>query len=268
VKLGASTTISTGEIYSQDFLTMSERLFLTQEVALNFAKTHKLKYVELSILDPYNIKDIDLSAFKDMLSSYSLRYTYHAPIFEVNLGATNERWRKLSVKIINEHIQFAEKMNIENVVVHPYRPMGLDMFFLGQIVESVIKSVHEITKDDNGVNVVVENLPNMGELFCNPDTLLLLEDCFFCFDTAHANCAGFGQADFIKQLGKRIREVHVIDGEREKMDMHLPIGKGDINFRETYRALKDIRYNGPVILEAFSIEDATPSIKKLKKIFL
>lgn len=268
LKLGVSTTISTGEILSQDFLTMEEKLFLTQELTLNFAKAHKLKYVELSIPDAYNIKDINQPQFLDMLSTHNLRYTYHAPIFDINLGATNERWRKLSVKIINEHIMFARDMNIENVVVHPYRPMGLEVFFLGQIVGNVIKSLHEINaKNDTSVKILVENLPCMGELFCNPDTLLLLEDCLFCYDTSHANCAGFAQKEFISELGNRIHEIHVIDGKKNKMDMHLPIGKGDIDFRETYKALKDIRFCGPVILEAFSIEDAASSIRILKDIF-
>lgn len=268
LKLGISTTISTGEIYSHDFLTMKEKLLLTQQTTLDFAKTHNLKYVELSILDPHSIKDINQKEFQNLLSSYDFKYTYHAPIFEVNLGATNEQWRKLSVKILNEHIQFASKMDIENIVIHPYRPMGLDMFFLERIIENTFKSITEINnKNDTKVKILLENLPNITELFNNPETLLLLENCLFCYDTAHANCAGFDQEVFIKALGKKICEVHAIDGIRNQPDMHLPIGKGDIDFKETHKALKDIKYNGPVILEAFSIEDATPSIKKLKDIF-
>ncbi|MFH1126900.1 MAG: sugar phosphate isomerase/epimerase [archaeon] len=268
MKLGVSTTISTGEIYSQEYLTMKEKLFLTQQIALDFAEKHKLKYVELSILDPYSIKDIDQSGFKNMLSAYSFRYTYHAPIFEINLGATNQSWRKLSVKLLNEHIRFAKAMDIENIVIHAYRPMGLDMFFLERIMENTIQSMAEIhSKNDTGVKILIENLPNPGDLFSSPETLALMENTCYCYDTSHANCAGYEQKDFIAHLGKNIKEVHVIDGIKNHPDMHLPIGKGDIDFKETQKALKNINYTGPVILEAFSLEDATTSIKKLKDIF-
>jgi len=267
LKLGVSTTISTGEIYSQDYLTLKEKLFLTQQTAIDFAEMHKLKYVELSILDPHSIKDINLKEFKDMLSTHNLRYTYHAPIFEVNLGATNENWRKLSVKTIKEHISFAQTMNIENIILHPYRPMGLDMFFPERIIENLLISLDELNAKDLGVNLLVENLPYQSELFSTPELLLMIENNNYCFDTAHANCAGYTQTEFITKLSKKIKEVHAIDGQKNKQDMHLPIGKGDIDFKETQKALKKLRYSGPVILEAFSIEDATTSIKILKDIF-
>ncbi len=268
MNLGVSTTIATAEIYSEDYLTLDEKLFLAHETTLDFAEKHKLKYAELSVLDPHSIKDIDQRKFRDMLSTHNLKYTYHAPIFEINLGATSESWRRLSAKQIIEHIRFAEAMNVENIVIHPYRSMGLDAFFLERILESVLVSLHEIRASGSiGINVLVENLPHAGELFSSPETLLLLDGTSFCYDAAHANCAGFSQTAFIKQLGNRIGEVHLIDGKKNKMDMHLPVGKGDIDFRETHSALKSIRYKDPMILEAFSIEDAATSLKKLKDIF-
>lgn len=268
LKLGVSTTIATAEIYSEDYLTLDEKLFLVHETTLDFAEKHKLSYAELSVLDPHNIKDIDQQRFRDMLSTHNLKYTYHAPIFEINLGATSESWRKLSVKLITEHIKFAEAMNVENIVIHPYRSMGLDAFFLERIVESTITSLHEIAATNStGTKILVENLPHAGELFSSLDTLLLLDNCSFCYDAAHANCAGFNQNAFIKLLGNKIGEVHLIDGKKNKMDAHLPVGKGDIDFKETYSALKSIKYSGPMIIEAFSIEDAATSLKKLKDIF-
>jgi len=268
VKLGVSTTIATAEIYSQDYLNLDEKLFLAHETTLDFVEKHKLAYAELSVLDAHSIKDIDQKKFSDMLSTHNLKYTYHAPIFEINLGATSESWRRLSAKQILEHIRFAESMNVENIVIHPYRSMGLDSFFLERIVKSVLTSLHEIRAGgDTSINVLVENLPYAGELFSSPDTLLLLDDTSFCYDAAHANCAGFSQTEFIKQMGNRIKEVHLIDGKKNKMDTHIPVGKGDIDFKETYNALKNIKYKGPMILEAFSIEDAATSLKKLKDIF-
>lgn len=268
MKLGVSTTIATAEIYSQDYLTLDEKLFLSHETTLDFAEKHKLNYAELSVLDAHIIKDIDQKKFRDMLSAHDLKYTYHAPIFEINLGATSESWRRLSAKQILEHIRFAEAMNVENIVIHPYRSMGLDAFFLDRILESVLVSLHEIrASGSTDINVLVENLPHAGELFSSPETLLLLGDTSFCYDAAHANCAGFSQTEFIRQMGNKIKEVHLIDGKKNKMDMHLPVGKGDIDFKETQSALNSIRYKGPMILEAFSIEDAATSLKKLKDIF-
>ena len=268
MKLGVSTTIATSEIYSQDCLTLDEKLFLSHETTLDFAEKHKLAYAELSVLDAHSIKDIDQKKYSDMLSTHNLRYTYHAPIFEINLGATSDIWRKLSSKLIIDHIKFAKAMNVENIVIHPNRSMGIDAFFLDRILESILLSLHEIrASNSTGINVLVENLPQAGELFSSPETLLLLGDTSFCYDAAHANCAGFSQTEFIKQIGSRIKEVHLIDGKKNKADMHYPVGKGDIDFKETQSALKNIRYKGPMILEAFSIEDAATSLKKLKDIF-
>src|SRR5262249_50183451 len=92
-----------------------------------------------------------------------------------------------------------------------------------------------------GVTVMVEN---MGGAFGTPDELGALVDAAanvkFHLDIGHANIRPFGQPNRLRGLleafGDRIAHVHVHDN-KGRYDEHLPLGVGNVDFREAARLL-------------------------------
>jgi len=62
----------------------------------------------------------------------------------------------------------------------------------------------------------------------------------------------------IKELKDLIVHVHVHDNDGLN-DLHLPPTFGKINFIKIFNALKEINYNGQIIVEAVDISSPEPS---------
>lgn len=67
-----------------------------------------------------------------------------------------------------------------------------------------------------------------------------------CLDTGHLNLVGGNQGDFIRTAGDRLRALHIADNQNVyDMDEHLmPFGRGNVDFIDVVRALREINYTG------------------------
>ena len=98
-------------------------------------------------------------------------------------------------------------------------------------------------------------LENLGGIVTGIDEInsyidRLDEDCFgICLDTGHLNLHDKDQRNFILKAGKRLRALHIADNEG-KTDQHMmPYGRGNIDFDEVVKALREVDYQGLFNLE-------------------
>ncbi|MBR1967935.1 MAG: sugar phosphate isomerase/epimerase [Clostridia bacterium] len=74
-----------------------------------------------------------------------------------------------------------------------------------------------------------------------------------CLDTGHANLvAEEGVPAFIKNLGKRLKVLHLNDNFSEFLDVHLPPFYGDLPWGEIKDALVQIGYDGALCFECIN----------------
>lgn len=110
-----------------------------------------------------------------------------------------------------------------------------------------------------GVGIAIENLTDNrnGERYFGvtaEDLLDLLDrlgdDKLFgiCWDTGHANLNRLNQPESIRQMGKRLKALHINDNRGEKDDHLLPY-LGRIEWEPLLLALKEIGYNGDFTYE-------------------
>ncbi len=182
----------------------------------------------------------------------------HGPIGYVNIGALEEPFRRLSQEYIKALIEIMQRLELEDLVIHPgYVPQG----YWGcreKVAKITMKSLRELTKfaREYGVRIYLENFPKAEFFtFYSPSELLSAAkelEIDICLDIGHAFIGGM-LPSFLKEreLREYVTRAHVHDNDG-KRDLHLPPGRGKINF-EVLREFKKIK---TYVLEVNSIEDA------------
>jgi len=75
------------------------------------------------------------------------------------------------------------------------------------------------------------------------------------FDIGHAYCVGDEPATTIPRVAKHIRHFHLEDIAATRVHHHLVPGEGAIDFAATFRAIRQIGYDGWVTIELYPYVD-------------
>jgi sugar phosphate isomerase/epimerase len=75
------------------------------------------------------------------------------------------------------------------------------------------------------------------------------------FDIGHAYCVGDDPAETIPRVAKYIRHFHLEDIAATRVHHHLVPGEGAIDFAATFRAIRQIGYDGWVTIELYPYVD-------------
>ncbi len=87
-------------------------------------------------------------------------------------------------------------------------------------------------------------------------------------DIKQARLSGYDWREYISVMGESITNVHVSDVKDGKIVM---VGKGEFPFKELVQRLKDVGYDGPLIIEQYagnydSFDEVKESVQYLKNI--
>ena len=106
-----------------------------------------------------------------------------------------------------------------------------------------------------GVTLCIENVS-----WCylrTPEQVQTLNDLGvplgFTFDTFQAGESGVDPATLIHAMGDRLTTVHLADYDPNG-PRHLPLGAGTLDWPAILRALSDVHYDGPLIIELADVE--------------
>ena len=206
----------------------------------------------------------------DLKASHGLRYSLHAPFADVNIAALDASIREAVLRRLEASIRWASALEAEVVVFHPGATTALEHFSPGEAWRLNLESVRRLLRfaRDHGVSAMIENVP---EPF--PFLMKSVEDFrrFYdevgleirmVLDVAHANLRG-ETGQFLGRLGDRIGHIHVSDSHG-RVDEHLQLGRGSIDWEETMAAVKVSRFNGWVVVESF--EGVEESLRLLRRL--
>ena len=180
-----------------------------------------------SLLDPSNL---------EALASFSLKYTVHGLITDVNIASIHDTIRSASVELHRRAVEASAIAGASVYVVHP----GFTSwpFYRDLALQSLDKSLVDLRlmQDEFGISICVENMPKSDWLFYSCPGLDL-RDLGTVLDVGHANTCGSLDAFLAEQ---DISHVHLHDNAGCSDD-HLPLGQGNIEFGTV---LKMIRTKG------------------------
>ena len=137
----------------------------TIEEALEYFDSNKyIDYVEIVHDYPYRGINDD-SELIDLINSYDLKYTIHAPFIDINIASLNPAVADFSVREIERSIDLANMIDSNLVVVHPgilgFHGRGKEDLVY-QISEKHLEVIGNYSKDC-GVDACIETLPNITD---------------------------------------------------------------------------------------------------------
>ena len=181
--------------------------------------------------------------FRQLAPSYDLAFQVHAPISDVNVGASNPRAHAFATAEVRKTVEWAGKLGIPRVTVHPgwfaTLTKGRRELVHARTLEALKVAARQAR--DVGVELCVENMPAVHyAAYTTPEQMReLLDDLRepgvkLTFDAAHANVAK-NVREFL-DLRRLFGNVHLSDNLGDR-DAHLPLGKGTVPLREVVEAL-------------------------------
>jgi sugar phosphate isomerase/epimerase len=237
---------------------------------LNFASKLRIRVLELK-LDRLELllslsKADKVLELKNLSNSHDFKYFVHAPNIDTNLASVNPFFRRVFKKTVLKAATFAAELDAGLLVSHVGRlSRDYPQKLVRKAMKNAIDSLRKINQlsNDLGIIFTIENDHKSNDyvLAGYPEQInYLIENvgCKLTFDIGHANTIGKIE-DFTKLLGKFIVNVHLHDNDG-KVDEHLPIGKGSINFVRLFNKMKDWGSEKPLIIECHSYAGLKESI--------
>ena len=215
---------------------------------ISFGKA-RFDFVDLTIEGP-NAFNVSPEKMLPILDRYHLTVTGHTdpclpwayPITDVRKACLRELERcagifsGLGAKIMN---------------IHPcyFCPPAMKPTLVELNIEA-LKPIVEMAAS-HGLTVVLENYKAPFDRVSTFNLMLAeVPGLKVHLDFGHANMGADNHEVFCRQLGKYIQHVHFSDN-RSTADHHMPLGVGNINWKNAIKSLKAIGYDGAITLEVF-----------------
>jgi sugar phosphate isomerase/epimerase len=215
----------------------------------------------VSVTDQVEVMDDGLHFLSDpeLLESYSLHLSLHAPCRSVNIASILEPIRRASVEVLDQCFAIAAELDAP-VILHPGYCTWREEYH--RALAQNKKSMTELKQkaQERSVVMYVENMGNWDYFFLRyPSELPLLDGCGLALDVGHAhlnNCLD-------EFLSTTIAHFHLHDNNGTA-DSHAPVGNGTIAFD---RVMESVRRNRVTpIIEVETFEGVLASMDTLSRL--
>ena len=263
-------------------LALSTLLFprKTVEEAVKQAADIGFNSVEILYEIPHFIPKIDyekLEGLRDLLKSLGMTSTLHASFWDLNPMSQHPAIRETAILQTKDSIHACDILGSELVTIHPGRciyHMMDDMFAQAKNWYREYMLECWAYARDLGVKLAVESgmaptdYPNTSDQMA--ELTGYFENLGVTIDVAHmyirATAAGDRdpEGEIVRalfELGKRVYNVHFHDNNGI-IDEHLVPGKGSMDWERVLEAIKEVKYDGSLVLELWKPENSLETGKK------
>lgn len=214
---------------------------------------------------------------REIHESTNLALSLHTPLSDINIASVNERMWEESIRQVKESIENTYEFIDDICVVHPgfFSPLSVQM--PEKAVQKAIDSLTALCEfaADRGLRIAVENLTSANMLMGRyPDELIQLvrgvnmDNLGVCIDVAHANTTK--KLDEFLGITAKAEDVEIIHMHASDNfgadDLHLPLGKGNLDWKKVLQLINDNEYKGIVVLELYSLDGGIESLEFINKV--
>jgi len=196
----------------------------------------------------------------------------HVPLPVEISDSRSRKIREISTNLTKESIDLASFFGSSFIVQHV------------RVIERPEESGQKIKSEDTipnlndialyaarkNIKVAIENVPSktkrmLGktiEEVMNIVDALPQESVGICLDLTHCIACGYDPVRALKSIdSNRLISIHASDNFAEHLiDVHLPIGSGDIPWKRVIDILKDIGFQGSFVIEVAEQEDGDEAL--------
>jgi sugar phosphate isomerase/epimerase len=216
-----------------------------ESTASGFELAHQLGYDAVEVMVGIDPLSQDLDALKHLVEYHEMPVcAIHAPCLLITQRVWgSDPWEKL-----RRSAEMAEALGAGTVVVHP--PFRWQRDYARGFVTGIAE-----LEEETGLAFAVENMypwrASRRELQAyvpgwNP---VEQEYANVTLDLSHASTSGSDVLQMYRELGPRLRHVHMTDGLGSAKDEHLVPGRGNQPCAELLELLAADRFSGEVVLE-------------------
>ena len=196
---------------------------------------------------------IDTPAIKRLLERTKLRVVGHTAPF-LPVASPVEELRQAALLEFRRCIDVFQQVGAQWMNLHPGMSPMHDRAFA---VDRNLNSLRELLDygQQRGVGIMIENLPDRFNTAEQLSQLLdPLPDLGLHLDIGHANLLTpvNTTGEILAAYGRRLKHVHLHDNRGGSLDLHLPLGAGNIDVKASVRALQSCGYDGTITLEVFA----------------
>jgi sugar phosphate isomerase/epimerase len=214
----------------------------------------KFDFVDLTLEPPCAASwGIDVPAIRALLAKHSLRVVGHTAPY-LPIASPIEGLRKAAIAEFQRCLEVFASLGADWMNVHP----GLSqMHQRSYSIDRNLDSLRELLAlaAQDRVGLMVENVPGIFNSAQQLAALLEpLPELGLHLDVGHCNLMTpcNTESEILAAYAPRLKHVHLHDNRGGTMDLHLPLGVGNINLREALGALKNAGYDGTITLEVFT----------------
>ncbi len=208
-------------------------------------------FVDLFLEPDRNVPEkLEIKKIKNALAAYALSSVGHTA-WNLPLGSEHKSLRRAAVQLVQGYLQVFAELETPKVTVHANWPSGLFSDLEG--IKYQLEALGEITEyaAPLGIMIVYESLDTRRCTKENIHKILSANKKLgFHADIGHLNLLGRKPLDYLQFFRARLEHIHLHDNDGHR-DLHLPLGAGNIDWRELLAYLKKI-YDGTITLEIFS----------------
>jgi len=221
--------------------------------------------------EPWDDSDGRWNNLADELLKRKVTYSVHPSAWDTNLTCENRLIREAVLRINKQAMDFAAKIGARELVLHPGFVTS-SAFSKKTAARRALEATRELASYAKplGLRLNFENVGYHGQSIYTMDEFIRALDDIddtvgYLIDTGHANINGWNIPELIRSLSGRIDAIHLHDNNGTG-DSHLPINKGNINWKPVFAAIRETCPDCELILEyapATPLEELTIGRKLL-----
>lgn len=222
---------------------------LTFDEVFSIAKKFEFSGVEFYLQTPFQLFSISPEEIKKISIKYDIPVlSIHAPSYERFLIQFILNRDKIVIETWLYTLNLATYLQAELIVIHPF-----PFLFRRRKCRCDFQNLLNTLKSDN-IKICIENMPKL--LFLSPHILITSDEfrnfckknnCFQTLDITHCRTEKINPGVFFTDNKDYIQDIHISD--YKSCRQHLPLGRGDTNFSELFKKLKEENYQGFITLE-------------------
>ena len=219
-------------------------------------------YAENSILAQENWREAVHSA-REMLEKVGLACVQtHLPCYAIR--RPSDEANEAEARMIERGIEATAMLGAKWGAWHPRTDFNHNYNRENGIRDNVCELQRFVkTAEKFGVGIAVENLPVFPDdkevLFFSShyEDLIQVVDTLnspyigICWDTGHANLMKFNQGDALREIGSRLKILH-LNSNLGNADVHTALAIGTVKWADVMPALVEIGFTGPLTQEVSS----------------